>query len=284
VLTSVHAFATDPARGSFILGFLGVVVGGSLALFGWRAPRWASAGRFDRVSRESLLLGNNVLLVAACGAVMLGTLYPLAARRAGPGQDLGRRALLRSRVRAADGAGGAADGRRPAGALEAGPGGRPGARLRWPALASVVAAVALPLWAGRWSLMVGAGPAAGGLGLHQHRGAGAAACAQPAPGGWLRAAGQSRSFWGMVLAHLGVGVFIVGVTMVKGYEVERDVKMRVGDSVGWAATPSPSRACDEVQGPNYVACAARSRCSAKAALRRTMHPEKRASTRCSRCR
>ncbi|MBL8301957.1 MAG: heme lyase CcmF/NrfE family subunit, partial [Ideonella sp.] len=77
VLTSVHAFATDPSRGLFILVLLAGVVGGSLGLFAWRAGAVGHAGRFDTVSRESLLLGNNLLLVCAAGAVMLGTLYPL---------------------------------------------------------------------------------------------------------------------------------------------------------------------------------------------------------------
>src|SRR5512135_917237 len=77
VLTSVHAFATDPRRGVFILAFLALVVGSSLALFAWRAPRVGLGGRFELVSRESMLLTNNVLLVVAAGAVLLGTLYPL---------------------------------------------------------------------------------------------------------------------------------------------------------------------------------------------------------------
>ncbi len=77
VLTSVHAFATDPKRGVFILAFLAVVIGGSLALFAWRAPRIGLGGRFDAVSRESMLLANNVLLTVAMAAVFLGTLYPL---------------------------------------------------------------------------------------------------------------------------------------------------------------------------------------------------------------
>src|SRR5512134_2009682 len=77
VITSVHAFATDPARGVFILGFLAVVIGASLALFAWRAPSVGLGGRFDLVSRESMLLTNNVLLLVAAGAVLLGTLYPL---------------------------------------------------------------------------------------------------------------------------------------------------------------------------------------------------------------
>ena len=77
VLTSVHAFATDPKRGVFILIFLALVIGGSLALFAWRAHRVGLGGRFEVVSRESMLLTNNVLLVVAAGSVLLGTLYPL---------------------------------------------------------------------------------------------------------------------------------------------------------------------------------------------------------------
>src|SRR5436305_5842104 len=77
VLTSVHAFATDPRRGVFILLFLVAVVGGSLALFAWRAPRVGLGAGFAAISRESLLLANNVILTVAMAAVMLGTLYPL---------------------------------------------------------------------------------------------------------------------------------------------------------------------------------------------------------------
>ena len=77
VLTSVHAFATDPERGVFILGFLVVVIGTSLLLFAWRAPRVGLGGKFQTVSRESALLANNVLLVVAAASVLLGTLYPL---------------------------------------------------------------------------------------------------------------------------------------------------------------------------------------------------------------
>ena len=73
----MHAFATDPARGVFILAFLIIVVGGSLSLFAWRAPRIGNGPGFDLVSRESMLLANNILLVVAAAAVLLGTLYPL---------------------------------------------------------------------------------------------------------------------------------------------------------------------------------------------------------------
>src|SRR6476659_2466100 len=77
VLTSVHAFATDPRRGIFILAFLAIVIGGSLVLFAWRAPRVGLGGTFGVVSRESMLLTNNVLLIVAAGSVLRGTLYPL---------------------------------------------------------------------------------------------------------------------------------------------------------------------------------------------------------------
>src|SRR5213083_1990854 len=78
VLSSVHAFATDPRRGLFILAFLVIVIGSSLTLYAWRAPTVGLGARFALLSRETLLLANNVLLVVACGAVLLGTLYPLA--------------------------------------------------------------------------------------------------------------------------------------------------------------------------------------------------------------
>src|SRR3990172_9254441 len=86
VLTSVHAFATDPTRGIFILVFLAVVVGSSLTLFAWRASKVGLGGRFALVSRESMLLTNNALLLVAAGAVLLGTLYPLVLDALGLGK------------------------------------------------------------------------------------------------------------------------------------------------------------------------------------------------------
>src|SRR5262245_45096527 len=77
VLTSVHAFATDPRRGIFILAYLLLVIGGSLMLFALRAPKVGTGGRFSALSRETFLLANNVLLISAAGSVLLGTLYPL---------------------------------------------------------------------------------------------------------------------------------------------------------------------------------------------------------------
>src|SRR5579872_4562810 len=78
VLSSVHAFASDPTRGKFILTLIGLAIGGALALFAWRAPKLQGGAAFDTVSRETALLLNNVFLVASCASVFVGTLYPLA--------------------------------------------------------------------------------------------------------------------------------------------------------------------------------------------------------------
>src|SRR3954465_9048155 len=86
VLTSVHAFAVDPKRGVFILALFALFVGGALALYAWRTARIGLGGSFAPISRESLLLANNVLLAAAAGTVFLGTLYPLALDAFGAGK------------------------------------------------------------------------------------------------------------------------------------------------------------------------------------------------------
>jgi len=86
VLTSVHAFATDPARGVFILMFLAVVVGGSLILYALRAPALTGVGHYEKVSRESAILTNNIILVVATATVLLGTLYPLLVDALGGGK------------------------------------------------------------------------------------------------------------------------------------------------------------------------------------------------------
>jgi len=272
VLTSVHAFATDPTRGSFILIFLAIVIGGSLALFGWRASQVGFAGRFDKLSRESLLLANNVLLVAACGAVMLGTLYPLALDAFGLGKlSVGAPYFeavfvpLMAPVVLLMGIGPLARWKQASAAELAG-------RLKWPALASAVAALALPVWAGRFSLMVALGLLLAAWIFTTSL----VLVLQRARPNWGQLRRQSRSFWGMVVAHVGVGVFIVGVTMVRGYETERDVKMAVGDSVAVGGYRFTFRGVQEVQGPNYVAGRGTLDVQAESGGRVfQMHPEKR---------
>ena len=249
VLSSVHAFATDPARGIFILSFLGVTIGGSLALFGWRAASVGLGGRFDALSRETLLLGNNVLLAVAAGAVLLGTLYPLALDALGLGKiSVGAPyfeavfvPLMAPLVLLM--------GVAPLARWKSASFAEIAAQLKWPALFSTGAALLLPLLAGRSSVGIALGlflaawvfTSSTVLLLHTSRGAPAQLARAPA------------SFWGMFLAHIGVGVFIVGVTLVRGYETERDVKLGVGEFVDVAGHRFTFRGVQEVAGPNYAA-------------------------------
>lgn len=279
VLTSVHAFATDPTRGIFILGFLGVIIGGSLALFGWRASSVGFGGRFDRISRESLLLGNNLLLLTAAGAVMLGTLYPLLL----DALDLGKISVgapyfetvfvpLMAPVILLMGAG-------PLARWKSASAAELGQRLRGTAIVAVLAAVLLPWAAGRWSPWVALGlflaawvfASTAAVLLQRLRG-------EPG-GGWRSRLAQlsrsSRSWFGMVVAHLGVGVFIVGVTMVKGYEVETDVKMAVGDGVTAGGYRFVFQGVEETTGANFVAVRARIEVQPEGGSPFTMAPEKR---------
>ena len=271
VLTSVHAFATDPARGSFILAFLGLVIGGSLALFGWRSGAVGFAGAFGRVSRESALLVNNVLLVAATGTVMLGTLYPLALDALGLGKIsvgppyfdavfvplmaplvllMGVGPLLRwKQAPAAD-------------LLRS---------LRGPALAASVAAVALPWAAGR----IGAGVALGLFLGTWVLATSAVLLLRQSRNGWRALAQAGGGFHGMLLAHAGVAVLVVGITMVKGYEQQLDVRMRLGDHAelaGWRFTLDDIA---EVQGPNYAALRARFSVQRDGGAPFVLEPEKR---------
>lgn len=86
VLTSVHAFSTDPSRGTFILIYLMVVVGGALALYSWRVPLLGSRAKFTLFSKETALLLNNIFLVVSCATVLLGTLFPLLMDALGGGK------------------------------------------------------------------------------------------------------------------------------------------------------------------------------------------------------
>ena len=257
VLTSVHAFATDPARGIFILAFLSVVIGSSLTLFAWRAPKVGVGGRFEVISREAALLTNNVLLVVAAGSVLLGTLYPLfmdamklGKISVGPPYFEAVFVPLMAPMLFLIGIGPMARWKRAELPDLA-------TRLKWAAAVSVAAALVVPFIMGRWSPMVFLGVL---LALWI-----AATCVASVAEttrqlgavrgqGWSKAMrSQPRGYWGMILAHLGVAVFIVGVTMVKGYETERDVRMKVGDVVevgGYGIRLDGWRRAD---GPNYDA-------------------------------
>jgi cytochrome c-type biogenesis protein CcmF len=254
VLTSVHAFATDPRRGIFILGFLAIVVGGSLALFAWRAPRVGLGGQFSGVSRESLLLANNVLLTIAMAAVLLGTLYPLVLDTLNLGKisvgppyfDAVFFPLMAPAVfLMAIG---------PMASWKKATLPDLATRLKWALGVALACAILVPLAKGKWSALVA-------LGLFlafwvilatavQFRGR-----LQAAPQATLLAKlrANSASWYGMQLAHVGVAAFIIGVAMVKGYETERDIRMAPGDSVTIAGYDFKFTGTRELPGPNYAA-------------------------------
>ena len=256
VLSSVHAFATDPRRGLFILAFLAIAIGSSLALYAWRAPSIGLGARFAFVSRETFLLANNVLLVVACAAVLLGTLYPLVLDALGAGKisvgppyfDSVFVPLLAPAIFLM-GIGPLArwkEAELPALAI----------RLRWAAGTSLAAVLVTGFVAGGFSV-------AACLGLLMAFWIVASIATdlterlRPAggirTGVWQRARQIPRAAVGMLVAHLGIAVFIFGVTMVKSREVERDVKMNIGDTTSVGGYTFTFRGVREADGPNYRA-------------------------------
>jgi len=267
VLTSVHAFATDPKRGVFILMLLAIVVGTSLLLFAARAPKVSLGGRFELVSRETLLLINNVLLVVGCGAVLLGTLYPLLIDAIGGGKiSVGPPyfnavfvpIMLPLLV-----------------LMAAGPIARwkhadvnDMLRQLWPAAAvAIPAGIAIPFLAGEWH-------AYSALALALAVWVAAAVALQTAQR--LKTGKPTLSWWGMQVAHFGMAAFVVGVTMVSTYEEERDVRMEPGEVVSVGGYIFTFRGVHQAQGPNYTAAVGTFDVSqADGTFMRKLHPEKR---------
>jgi cytochrome c-type biogenesis protein CcmF len=266
VLTSVHAFATDPRRGIFILALLVLVVGSSLLLFAWRAPKVSPGGNFAMLSRETLLLMNNVLLVVGTASVLLGTLYPLLIDALGMGKlSVGppyfnavfvpvmvpllvllaagplapwKQADIRSIAR----------------------------RLRISLVLAVLAGIAFPLLMGRWtpltamSSLLAVWIAASGIFQIIDR---------------SKSGNPPAAFWGMQIAHLGIAVFVVGVAMVGGYQEEKDVRMEPGDTVQVGGYSFRLIGVKTAMGPNYRASVGEVELSREGRVLRSMHPEKR---------
>ena len=279
VLTSVHAFATDPSRGIFILGFLVVVIGASLSLFAWRAPRVGLGGKFELASRESALLANNVLLMVAAASVMLGTLYPLFLDALGLGKlSVGPpyfEAVFVPLMAPA------------VFLMGVGPLARwkqadmpdLARRLRWAFAVALVTALLLPFTMGKWTPLIAFGlllalwiVTSGLVNLRER-----VTQMQAAGGGSAGAqlARLPRGYYGMLLAHFGVAVFIVGVTLVNGYETEKDVKMAPGDTIEVGGYVFRLDGFAEVEGPNYSATRGLVAVLKNGEQVRVMHPEKR---------
>ena len=266
VLTSVHAFATDPQRGIFILVLLAAVVGTSLALFAWRAPKVALGGSFAMVSRESLMLVGNVLLVVACAAVLLGTLYPLLI----DALNLGKISVGPPYFNLVFGAIMA-----PVLFLMAAV---PLARWKhadikdialrmWiPGVLALVAGGLVPALMGGWTVLTGGGVAlavwitASGVIQIARR---------------LKAGLPPASFWGMHLGHFGIAVFLFGVTMVGGFQEEQDVRMEPGDTVKVGGYQFKMIGVRNVPGPNYSAAQGVFEVSRSGGPVHMLHPEKR---------
>ena len=279
VLTSVHAFAVDPGRGLFILAFMVAVVGGSLLLFGWRAPRIGLGGRFGLLSRESLLLANNVTLTVAAMSVLIGTLYPLAldvlaGQKISVGPPYFEAVFVPIMVPAIFlmGVG-------PMARWKHAPLPELARRLRWALAASGAAALLLPLTlpAGQrgWSAL-----STFALLLAAWAVASAATHAwlrlRAATGGWLtRVLRQPRGWWGMLAAHAGIGVFIFGATMANGFESRRELMLHPGEQVALAGFEFRFEGIAPARGPNYDAQRATVQVTHKGELVATLHPEKR---------
>jgi cytochrome c-type biogenesis protein CcmF len=256
VLTSVHAFASDPARGVFILALLAVAIGGSFALYAWRAPSLQGGGLFAPISRESGLLLNNLLLATAAATVLLGTLYPLALEVLGgakisvgpPYYDATFIPLMLPLLVAL-----------PIGSM-----------LSWKradlrgvcmrlsfAFGATVVAVLLffVLRAGisAFALLgfgLGIWVVLGSLTELAER---VALLRGPLETSLRRARGLPRSAWAMTIAHIGLGIAILGITGVATGQSERILLLKPGDTTDLAGYAVTFKALEDVQGPNYVA-------------------------------
>ena len=275
VLTSVHAFATDPGRGIFILLFLCVVIGGSLLLYSWRASQIRSSIKFSLISRDTGLLMNNVFLVVACASVLLGTLYPLVLDALGVGKIsvgppyfnsvfipltiplaifIGVGPLARWKEDSAE---------------------RLVRKLAVSLLVSLAAGFGLTLLLApqfNWGAAVG-------LVL--------AIWVVLTTILWLvdRAGGRRsllqmlltlpRGGWGMMFGHLGVAVFIVGITLTSIYSTEKDLRLERGQSYSLGGYDFLFQGAERVKGPNYVAHQAVVEVSRDGKPVALLHPQKR---------
>jgi cytochrome c-type biogenesis protein CcmF len=256
VLTSVHAFAVDPTRGVLLLIILGVTAGAGFALFAWRAPTFGRGGVFAPVSRESALVLNNVLLAAATATVLLGTLYPLI-REAATGEaisvgppyfNLTFTPLMAALLILL-----------PAGPLLAWKRGDAAGVMQRLGLAALVAVVAGGLSLGLISPRHAWGSAGVALALWLIAGALAElvertrAFKVPAAESLRRLTGLPRGAWGMTLAHLGLGIFVLGACFETSWKAEAAEALPVGGSLDVGGYHLSFDKIGGVDGPNFEA-------------------------------
>jgi len=279
VLTSVHAFATDPKRGIFILAFLALVIGAALALFAWRAPKVGLGGAFALISRESALLVNNVLLFVAAAAVLLGTLYPLFLDALGLGKISVGPPYFESVFVPLMAPAVFLMGIAPFARWKQDQPLDLARRLKWALAVAIASALLLPFTLGLWTPLLALGillavwvAVAGVVNVRERVLQLRASTSVPVSTALRR---LPRGYWGMLVAHFGVAVFIVGVTLVRGYEVEKDVRMGPGDTVAVGGYQFRLDGLKRIQGPNYDATRGVISVTRDERPVATLHPEKR---------
>jgi cytochrome c-type biogenesis protein CcmF len=268
VLVSVHSFAADPTRGIFILVFLIVMIGGSLALYAWRAPLLRSTAGFELGARESFLLFNNILLVIAAAIVFGGTMAPLIADALGlPTLSVGTPyfnptflmpmlpllALLPIGMHANWKKGRLAEKRR-----------------QILATLSVALVLSLAVVFGIFSqpkLLALVGLALGPWII-------LSSLLDPIDR-WRRRLTLTPSVLGMAIAHVGVGLFVIGITVVQSFTQEHDVALARGDQTALGGYEFRFDGVENIEGPNYDGVRARIIVSRKAVPLGTLYPEKR---------
>jgi cytochrome c-type biogenesis protein CcmF len=252
VLTSVHAFASDPARGLFILVFLAVVVGGSLLLYAIRAPYVKSSASFELVSKESVILLNNVLLVVTAASILLGTLYPLVVDALGLGKiSVGPPYFnavfipLTAPLAVVVGLGMLLRWKKDSIQTLA-------VRVRWLIVGCVLGGLLLPLlmpfysWAAVLGLTLALWTVAmTGLSLADRVGVQGFS--------WQRLASIPSGFYGMTIAHLGISVFVIGITLTSVYSVEKDIRLAPEETVDMSGYIFQFHGVKQTEGVNYVA-------------------------------
>ena len=263
ILTSVHAFAVDPERGTFILALLAINIGGALVLFGLRASTVTEGERFAVVSRESALVVNNVMLSGTLGIVLIGTLYPLLAEAMGAKVSVGPPYF------------------NPAAAIfvlpmlivmAIGP------LLRWrkDSFARVRASLVVPALL---VLLIGAGLLTRtGIGLLPLLGLALAAGLAVASLMPLRGRDLRRvplPTWGMVVAHFGIAVALFGIACDSAFSTERLVAARIGDANKVGPWQIKLERIEPVAGANWTALEATLQASYKGAAPTELHPQAR---------
>ncbi|MCU7924385.1 MAG: heme lyase CcmF/NrfE family subunit [Candidatus Thiodiazotropha sp. (ex Dulcina madagascariensis)] len=278
VLTSVHSFAADPERGVFILMFLLVVIGGSLLLYTWRAPYISGGGRFDLVSRETFLLGNNLLLSVFAALVLLGTLAPLIYDALELGKIsvgfpwFNKMFLLTTPFLAL---------LMGIGSLSRWKHAEPSQLVTQLRIAFIISLLfgllsLLPLFSGgNWLVGLGMGLAMWIATAHIVNVRDRLKNKRGFSGFWLDFKTGGRSYYGMILAHIGVAVFIVGTTLVSNFGQENDVRMSPGDESDIAGYTFKFEGVTQMPGPNYNANRGRFQVSRDGEPFTILEPEKR---------